>query len=296
MNRMLKRLCLVLGFVFVLAFCRIQEAGAASADVTIFTRAEDIYVGDTFYVMISVVSELPVSDVELTVPIDSKRLKFTTGGTVASATKSKVTITDIGSDNAETSKIYALGFEAKKKGDFVFHIESPFAVYAYDASSDTRVQLSVSSNELPVTILKKGAKPSASPNPSAEPKISAAPRVSNPPDESLLPDTSAEPGLDGKPGAAADPGTSAEPGLTAAPGESEDPEESPVPGIFPEPDIPVTQNASATPVTSASPDHSSQGDTVHESSIWTNILIGVIVMVIAGALIAAGYFIIRLLH
>ena len=293
MNRMQKRLYWVLGFVLVLAFCQIQEASAASADVTIFTRAEDIHVGDTFYVMISVVSEMPVSDVELTVPIDSKKLKFTTGGDVAAATKSKVTITDIGSDTAETSKIYALGFEAKKKGDFVFHIESPFAVYAYDASSDTRVQLSVSSNELPVTILKKGAKPSASPNPSADPKASAPPQVSDSPDGSVLPDVSAEPGPDGKTEDAVRPGTSAE--SPTAPGESENPEQSPEPGLSLGPDIPMASDASAMPETSVSPDPSSQGETVHEGSIWTNILIGIIIIVIAGALIAAGYYIVKLM-
>ena len=299
MNRMKKRFYWILGFALVLVFCRVQETHAASADVTIFTRAEDIHVGDTFYVMISVVSEMPVSDVELTVPIDSKKLKFTTGGDVAAATKSKITITDIGSDTAETTKIYALGFEAKKKGDFVFHIESPFAVYAYDASSDTRIQLPVSFNELPVTILKKGAKASASPNPSADPNASVPPQTADSPGRSPLPDSSAQPQPDGAPGDAAGPGTLTEPG-TVEPGESENPEESPEGGLSLQPDIPVSQDksadASAEPGTSVSPGPSSQGETVHQGSIWTNILIGIIVIVIAGSLIAAGYFIIKLLR
>lgn len=295
MNRMQKRFFWILGFALVLVFCRVQETSAASADVTIFTRAEDIHVGDTFYVMISVVSEMPVSDVELTVPIDSKKLKFTTGGDVAAATKSKVTITDIGSDTAETTKIYALGFEAKKKGDFVFHIESPFAVYAYNASSDTRVQLSVSANELPVTILKKGAKASASPDSTAVPNASVPPQTSDSPGGSpLTGDSSEKPQPDGAPEGAVGPGTSAEPD------ESGNPEESPEGGLSLQPDIPMSQDksadASAEPGMSVSPGPSSQGETVHQGSIWTNILIGIIVIVIVGSLIAAGYFIIKLLH
>lgn len=273
-NRMQKRWYLVLGIAFMLVFFRTQAADAASADVTVFTRAEDIHVGDTFYVMISVASEMPISDVELTVPIDSKKLKFTTGGNVATATKSKVTITDIGSDTAETSKIYALGFEAKKKGDFVFHIESPFAVYAYDAASDKRVQLSVSSNELPVTILKRGAK-TPSPAPSAGAGASPAPstpdssNISGNPDSPVetkpsgVPDSSAGTKSDGKPEDADGMGTSAD--------------------------------ASAEPGASLSPSPSSSAETTHGGSIWTNILIGIIVVIIAGALIAAGYFIVKLL-
>lgn len=294
MNRMQKRLYWVLGFALVLVLLRAQEAGAASADVTIFTRAEDIHVGDTFYVMVSVVSEMPVSDVEFTVPIDSKKLKFTTGGDVAAATKSKVTITDIGSDTAETTKIYALGFEAKKKGDFVFHIESPFAVYAYDAVSDSRVQLSVSSNELPVTILKKGAK-------SPSPKPSAGAEASAPPEGFVQPDASAGPGSSAGTQSpevqtpSAGSGMSGEQGAPDAPGISGTPEEGSVPGFSAGPEKAVAPEESAGPKTSLSPSPFSAEESAHGGSTLTNFLIGIIVIIIIGALAAAGYFIVKIM-
>lgn len=124
------------------------RASAASATVSISNPQKQVGVGDSFYIVIEVTSDVSIGEVDAYISYNQKKMKFITGGSVISVENKLLHIQDAISED-DYSKKYSVEFEAKRRGKAEFSLLSPFKII--DASEGT--QMSVSGNRLSMEIL-----------------------------------------------------------------------------------------------------------------------------------------------
>lgn len=151
-NNKFVKVCIALFVLLVTcSFANLQEAAAASCDITLEVEESEVAVGTEFYLVITVTSEDAIGDLEAYFTYNNKVLEFVTGGTVAADRKEYFQLTDVGSEEGSLRKKYAVKFKALKRGTSSFTVMEPCAVYA----TETGEAMSVSSNMTSVTVKKK---------------------------------------------------------------------------------------------------------------------------------------------
>lgn len=135
----------------VLASACPRSASAASATVAISNPQKQVRVGDSFYIVIEVTSDVSIGEVDAYISYNQKKMKFITGGSVISVENKLLHIQDTISED-DYSKKYSVEFEAKRRGKAEFSLLSPFKIV--DASEGT--QMSVSGNRLSMQVLGAG--------------------------------------------------------------------------------------------------------------------------------------------
>ena len=132
----------------VLASACPKSASAASATVSISNPQKQVRVGDSFYIVIEVTSDVSIGEVDAYISYNQKKMKFITGGSVISVENKLLHIQDTISED-DYSKKYSVEFEAKRRGKAEFSLLSPFKIV--DASEGT--QMSISGNRLSMQVL-----------------------------------------------------------------------------------------------------------------------------------------------
>ncbi len=146
----------LVGLLFLLCFGMAatgNEALAASAVVSLTTGEDEVLKGDVFSVMVTVESAEDIGNVEMFVVFDSSCVSFIDNGKYTIGGDGLVLISDWEESKSSTRKKYALEFKAKRAGSCKFSVGDQPAVFL----ADSEEQMSVSSVNMSVTVIKKNA-------------------------------------------------------------------------------------------------------------------------------------------
>lgn len=164
-------LCL-LALVGVLLFP--SAAHASSGVVQLTTASSQVAKGDPLTVVCQVTSQNAFLDVSFQVSYDASILDFISGGGKVTGGNGTLQIASTGNSDAVTKKIFSLQFRARKKGTTVLAPEGSIQVTDEAGSS-----FSMSSNQLAVTVVKKGtAVATATASPAGVPEVTPQPVLS----------------------------------------------------------------------------------------------------------------------
>lgn len=163
-------------WVFVLlllgGFLSPARAGASSGVVRLTTTSPQVAKGDTFTVVCQVTSQEAFLDVSFRISYDADRFTFLSGGKKVTGGDGILQAQSVGNTEPVTKRTFSLQFEAKKKGTAIFALEGTANVTDEEGNA-----FSVSSNQLTVTVGKKGTAVS-SPQPTAAPLVTPQPVLS----------------------------------------------------------------------------------------------------------------------
>lgn len=148
---------------------------ASAARVSLQASADQLVVGDFFYIVITVSADEEMSGFEGYFSYDQSVMRFVTGGSVSSGNDDEIHIKDTGRETGDTKLKYSIRCQARRAGSSVIALKEPYAVYA--AEDGEEMSVGSGSIELEVISKKKAAKlkrlqeqaeSSASPVPSGE--------------------------------------------------------------------------------------------------------------------------------
>lgn len=163
MEKMIHRLCMYLAISAILCLVlwkgEVKEACAASATINIEASENQIGVGDSFYIIITIQSDNVIGDVDAYFNYDDKKLEFVTGGSIAANENKLIHIKDTVSD-ADYTKKYSIEFKARKRGTADIALLSPFKILEAEGGES----MSASSNRLSLYIGKEGSGSAALPS------------------------------------------------------------------------------------------------------------------------------------
>lgn len=125
-----------------------KRVTAAGATITIETDRSTITKGERFYLLITVTSSEAMNGFEGYFSYDSRLMKYITGGSVASGNDDTFHISDVQREEGSTELKYSICFQARKRGDCSIRLQTPYAVYRAEDSS----QMSVASNGMNLVI------------------------------------------------------------------------------------------------------------------------------------------------
>lgn len=148
------------------------SASASSGVVQFTTTSPQVAKGDTFTVVCQVTAQEEFLDVSFRISYDAKLLTFLSGGKKVTGSDGILQVTSVGNTESAIKKTFSLQFEAKKKGTAAFALEGTAKVTDEEGNA-----FSVSSNQLTVTVAKKGTAVS-SPQPTATPLVTPQPVLS----------------------------------------------------------------------------------------------------------------------
>lgn len=122
-----------------------QKALAASAAVNLSLSTEEVAVGDTFWVVLTVEASEEIGNVQCYLSFDSGALRFISGGSYATGGSGLVLISDKdGEESDSASRKYSLKFKAIGAGETTVQIENDVKISC--ALDDAG--MSISSNQL----------------------------------------------------------------------------------------------------------------------------------------------------
>lgn len=147
-------------------------ASASSGVIRFSTTSPQVAKGDTFTVVCQATSQEEFLDVSFRISYDAELLTFLSGGKKVTGGDGILQVSSVGNAESAVKRTFSLQFEAKKKGTAVFSLEGTAKVTDEEGNA-----FSVSSNQLTVTISKKGAVAS-SPQPTATPLVTPQPVLS----------------------------------------------------------------------------------------------------------------------
>jgi len=165
-----------IGIILVLCmlFCAIPTVAKAGSSVVQFsTKNEQVKKGDTFTIVCQVTATEEFLDTSFTINYDAEVLHFVKGGKKVSGGDGKLTVLSVGNSETTTKKTFSLQFTAAKKGNAFISVDGTAKVT--DAEGE---DFSVSSNQLMVTVSKKGAT-NKEPATTTQPIVTPEPEVSN---------------------------------------------------------------------------------------------------------------------
>lgn len=140
------RIFMILCFVIAILFPAVPGL-AASAKVNITSDSTQVTAGDTVYVYIKINSGTAFGDFEADMIYDKEILEYQGGASVITGGNGYLKISDMGNDQLNTSRKYALEFKALKVGtcDIAFNGR----VMVYD---DSGIEMPVSSDSVTITV------------------------------------------------------------------------------------------------------------------------------------------------
>ncbi len=152
MKYLRKIICLAL---FSILACLWQTGGAsaASGNIAFSTDNDQPQVGDTFTVVCRVSSAATFMDADFYVYYDAEKLTFVSGGSKVEGGNGTLHLKTTGNKTPVYERIFSLQFRAKKDGGNIISLGEPATITGSDEK-----QLSLSSDRLSITILKKGQK------------------------------------------------------------------------------------------------------------------------------------------
>ena len=156
-NRKWKRIILSFMGMFLLLVFGITAAGkealAASAVISLSSGEEEVKKGDVFAVIVTVESADEIGNVEMFVAFDSSCVSFIEDGKYTIGGDGLVLVSDWDESKNSSRKKYILEFKAKRPGVCKFSVGDQPGVFLADSNE----QMSVSSINMAVTVLKKNA-------------------------------------------------------------------------------------------------------------------------------------------
>ncbi len=163
-------------FVFVLTgFLWIPvSVRASSGSVQLSSVSANVAKGDFFTVVCQVTSTDAFVDTSFQISYDDKILEFISGGKKVTGGEGMLQVASTGNSKETTKKTFSLQFRAKKKGSTLIAPDGAIKV-----TDQTGNAFSMSSNQLLVTVTKKGAVPVASPHTTVLPKVTPQPVLSS---------------------------------------------------------------------------------------------------------------------
>lgn len=148
-----RKYCFILFLVFACSFFQKQDSRAAVAQITIQKSQQDIVKGDTFYVIVTVISDEEINGFEGYFSYNQNVMQFVTGGSVASGNDDEIHIKDLDRETGIRKIKYSLQFRARKAGT------SSVALKRYrqikKAEEDTKLSVGSASLEIEVISSKE---------------------------------------------------------------------------------------------------------------------------------------------
>lgn len=117
---------------------------AASATIQITSKEEEVTVGNSVSVVLTVDSDVNIGDFETFITYDSDLLEFKSGGAFINGDDGLLKISDTNTEDTDRTKKYVMEFIAKKVGVSEIAIRDKAMVYDYEEG----LEMSVSSNSL----------------------------------------------------------------------------------------------------------------------------------------------------
>ena len=156
-NRNWKRILLNFMGLLLLLICGVaavgKEALAASAVISLSTGEDEVRKGDKFALIVTVESADDIGNVEMFVAFDSSCVSFIDNGKYTIGGDGLVLVSDWDESKSSQRKKYILEFKAKSPGVCKFSVGDQPAIFLADSNEE----MSVSSINMSVTILKKNA-------------------------------------------------------------------------------------------------------------------------------------------
>lgn len=148
MTQKMKYITVLLTLITACIFMPAKPSMAASAEVTISADKEEVTVGDTVYVYISINSDTSFGDFEANLTYDDEILQYNGGASVIKGNSGFLKISDTNVSEGDTSRKYSLEFEALQVGICEIAFSGRAIVYDFDSDQE----MSVSSNVLTLNI------------------------------------------------------------------------------------------------------------------------------------------------
>lgn len=170
----MKRVIAGIFFVMMMTFCLPITARAASGSLQLSALKTTVGKGSQVTVVCQVTSTESFADVSFRLSYDASILTFLSGGNKVSGGNGMLDIASTGNTTEVPKKTFSLQFKAKKKGTTVIRTDGDIAVT--NASGE---KFSMSSNQVTVSVVKKGKKTSS--DAAVSPKATDVPLVTAPP-------------------------------------------------------------------------------------------------------------------
>lgn len=170
----MKKWCGCVLFLLIIWFCPVK-AEAASGTIQFTTSQAEVEKGDTFSVVCQVQTTQAFVDATFSIDYDSKILTFLSGGNKVTGGNGTLQVASTGNEQETQKKTFSLQFKAKKKGTTLISLTGTSKIIDADGNS-----FSISSNELTITVVKKGAVADSKESPTTTdvPKITPQPKLS----------------------------------------------------------------------------------------------------------------------
>ena len=171
--KMRKRVVLLFSlFAGFLLFPAAVKAGSGILQLT--SAANSVAKGDVLTVVCQITSEEAFVDTSFRISYDTKILEFVSGGAKVTGGDGMLQIASTGNSEETYKKTFSLQFKAKKRGTTVIAPDGAIQVTAKEGN-----HFSMSSNQLTITVAKKGSTPtSASAQPTTAPQVTPEPVLS----------------------------------------------------------------------------------------------------------------------
>ena len=126
----------------------VKKALATSAAVNLSLSTENVVIGSTFSVVLTVEASEEIGNFECNLSFDTDALQFVSGGAYVTGGNGLVLISDMDSSNDSISKKYSMKFKAIKGGETTIRMDEDVSISC--ALDDTK--MSVSCNQLLLNI------------------------------------------------------------------------------------------------------------------------------------------------
>lgn len=176
-HKLIYLFCLMLCFLGISAYTKTQ---ASSADIVINSDKTDYYPGDNVDIYIDIEADILPGDFEGCLTFPSDILEYVSGPDIVVEGEGEVLISDQPASvpNRNTRR-YSLRFKALKPGSADICFEDVPEIYEYEEG----YLMSVSVNELRITVIGETATPTPTPTPSPKPTSTPVPEPSQVPDD-----------------------------------------------------------------------------------------------------------------
>ena len=129
----------VVVFYLLLLVVPVVVADAASATITLSTETEEICVGDTVELQLTITADTVIGDFEAFLSYDDTILEFYSAASCITGGAGMLKIADIGASPSQQDRVYRIYFQALEQGECEVAIYNRPVVYSYSDGTELSV-------------------------------------------------------------------------------------------------------------------------------------------------------------
>ena len=138
-NKWNRRIAGVMLFVIMCALVPVVPAHAASATITLTTESEEIRVGDTIELQMTISADAVIGDFEAFLTYDDTVLEFYSAASCITGGAGMLKVADIGASPSKQDRTYRIYFKALQKGECEIAMYGRPVIYSYTDGTEMSV-------------------------------------------------------------------------------------------------------------------------------------------------------------